>query len=40
MSPEMQENLDYSSKINRDSKHIDLLIQDGEKQGNKFLENL
>jgi len=40
MSSEMQENLDYSSKINRDSKHIDLLIEDGEKQGNKFLESL
>ena len=38
MSPEMQEDLDYSSKINRDSKHIDRLIEDGEKQSNIFLE--
>ena len=40
MSPEMQEHLDYSSKINRDSKHINRLIEDGENQGNKFLESL
>lgn len=40
MSPEVQDNLDYASKINRDSKHIDSLIEDGEKQGNKFLASL
>lgn len=40
MSPELQESLNYSSKLSRDSKHINRLIQDGEKQGNKFLQGL
>jgi NTE family protein len=40
MSPELQENLNYSTKINRSADHINRLIEDGEKQGNKFLQAL
>jgi NTE family protein len=38
MSPEIQEALDYSSKLNRDRAHINHLIEDGEKQARIFLK--
>ncbi len=37
MSSDLQESLNYSSKLNRDSDHINRLIQDGERQGKRFL---
>lgn len=40
MSLELQESLNYSTKINRSADHINRLIEDGEKQGNKFLQGL
>ena len=40
MSPELQESLNYSTKINRNADHINRLIEDGERQGNKFLQDL
>jgi NTE family protein len=40
MSTELKERLDYSSKIDRNARHIDRLIQDGQRQGKRFLENL
>jgi NTE family protein len=40
MSPELSGNLDYVSKLNRASSFIDILIADGEKQAEKFLESL
>src|SRR5271157_1426338 len=40
MSPELQSTLDYVSKLSREPSHIHRLIEDGEKQGRKFLESL
>ena len=40
MSPELQSTLDYVSKLSREPAHIHRLIEDGEKQGRKFLESL
>jgi NTE family protein len=40
MSHDLQERLDYASKLNRDSKFINSLIEDGEKQGKKFLKSI
>jgi NTE family protein len=40
MSPELQSALDYVSKLSREPSHIHKLIEDGEKQGRKFLESL
>ncbi|MCP4935866.1 MAG: patatin-like phospholipase family protein [bacterium] len=40
MSPELQKDLNYSTKINRSADHINRLIEDGEKQGNNFLQGL
>jgi NTE family protein len=40
MSSELQHSLNYSTKINRSAGHINRLIEDGEKQGKKFLESL
>jgi NTE family protein len=40
MSPELQSTLDYVSKLSRQPSHIHQLIEDGRKQGRKFLESL
>lgn len=40
MSPELQSTLDYVSKLSREPSHIYRLIEDGEKQGRRFLESL
>jgi len=40
MSSELQSTLDYVSKLSREPSHIHKLIEDGEKQGRKFLESL
>jgi hypothetical protein len=40
MSPELQSTLDYVSKLSREPSQIHSLIEDGEKQGRKFLESL
>jgi len=40
MSSELQSTLDYVSKLSREPTHIHKLIEDGEKQGRKFLESL
>jgi NTE family protein len=40
MSTELQERLDYASKLNRDAAFIDRLIKDGEKQGCELLAQL
>jgi NTE family protein len=40
MSEELQESLDYSTKINRDVDFINLLIHDGEEEGKRFLKGL
>lgn len=40
MSSELQATLDYVSKLSREPSHIHKLIEDGEKQGAKFLESL
>ena len=37
MSQDVQESLDYVSKLSRDPAHIERLIKDGEKQGLEFL---
>ena len=39
MSADLMEGLDYSSKLNRDARHIKLLIEDGRKQGTDFLKS-
>jgi len=39
MSSELQSTLDYVSKLSREPTHIHKLIEDGEKQGRKFLES-
>lgn len=39
MSQELLDNLDYSSKLNRNAKYIRHLMEDGEKQGERFLKN-
>ncbi len=38
MSPELQAALDYESKLDRSPENIGMLMADGEKQGEKFLE--
>lgn len=38
MSEELQDRLDYASKLNRDADFIRMLIKDGEKQGKQFLK--
>ena len=40
MSSELQSTLDYVSKLSREPSQIHRLIEDGEKQGRKFLESL
>ncbi len=40
MSPELQSSLDYVSKLSREPSHIHRLLDDGEKQGHRFLEEL
>ena len=40
MSPELQKTLSYASKLDRNPEHIKLLINDGIKQGTKFLETM
>lgn len=40
MSPELQKSLNFASKLDRDPKHIQLLIDDGFKQGTKFLKDM
>lgn len=37
MSPELEQSLDYESKLDRSPEHIGRLIADGEKQALKFL---
>jgi NTE family protein len=38
MSEEVQRALDYEGKIDRGSRNIDILINDGRKQARKFLD--
>lgn len=38
ISEDLQDSLDYVSKLTRNRSHIERLIQDGEKQGRAFLE--
>ena len=38
MSEDLAKSLDYESKLDRSPENISSLIQDGEKQGKKFLE--
>jgi hypothetical protein len=38
MSEDVQNTLDYVSKLTREPGHIERLIQDGEKHGRAFLE--
>jgi NTE family protein len=38
MSPELQAKLDYESKIDRSSRNLDSLIEDGRRQARKFLK--
>ncbi len=38
MSDELLENLDYASKLDRNSVYINRLIEDGEKKGKEFLQ--
>jgi NTE family protein len=40
MSPALQENLDYPSKLSRQPSHIDALIADGKSQAGQFLTDL
>lgn len=40
ISEEVQDDLDYVSKLSREPKHIDRLYKDGEKQGAAFLDKL
>ncbi|HWI56071.1 MAG TPA: hypothetical protein VNZ22_02505, partial [Bacillota bacterium] len=40
MSPGVQSTLDYVSKLSRQPSHIYRLIEDGKKQGRKFLKSL
>jgi NTE family protein len=40
MSTDLQERLDYASKLNRDAAFIDRLIKDGERQGRALLQRL
>jgi NTE family protein len=40
MSPTLQENLDYPSKLSRQPSHIDALIADGKSQADQFLTDL
>ena len=40
MSTELQERLDYASKLNRDAGFIERLIKDGERQGRALLQRL
>jgi NTE family protein len=40
MSPDLQSTLDYVSKLSRGPSHIQKLIEDGKKQGRKFLSSL
>lgn len=39
MSPQLQEKLDYASKLDRSAAFIELLMADGEGQAKAFLEN-
>jgi NTE family protein len=39
MSDDLQNSLDYETKLDRNPEHIKQLIQDGEQQGKKFLES-
>lgn len=39
MSKKLQDSLDYSTKLNRNTGFINRLIADGEKQGKLFLKN-
>jgi NTE family protein len=38
MSEELAKSLTYESKLDRSPESINRLIQDGEKQGQKFIE--
>lgn len=40
MSTELQKSLNFASKLDRDPKHINILINDGIKQGTKFLQDI
>jgi NTE family protein len=40
MSPELQERLDYASKLNRDAGFIQRLFKEGERQGRDLLQRL
>ncbi len=40
MSPELQEKLDYATKLDRSSRFINELMQHGETQGRRFLHDL
>ncbi|RTL12892.1 MAG: patatin-like phospholipase family protein [Neisseriaceae bacterium] len=40
MSPEIQKSMNFASKLDRDPAHIKLLIDDGYKQGIKFLKDI
>jgi NTE family protein len=40
MSSELQSTLDYVSKLSREPSYLRRLIEDGENQGNKFLDSL
>lgn len=40
MSPEVQKTMNFASKLDRDPEHIQLLIEDGVKQGTKFLKEI
>ena len=40
MSRELQESLNYSTKLDRSAAHISRLIEDGDQQGTRFLQQL
>jgi NTE family protein len=40
MSTELQEGLDYPSKLSRQPRHIDRMIADGEAQADAFLDQI
>lgn len=40
MSSELQKSLNFAGKLDRDPEHIELLINDGVKQGTKFLKDI
>lgn len=40
MSAELQKSMNFAGKLDRDPKHIKLLIDDGIKQGTKFLKDI